>query len=185
MPLTVDEITTKSGQTLCHPVDVVDHKVQTWHRLWAPEKVDVDGAAQLFQKSREAPETATLPTIEVSHLGMAVRRMKPRAELGVDRLTPADVQGLPQSARAELVDFSNQVEEQLTWPWQLLVVEGRLLPKKAQGDRVIGLICMICRIWPLIREDTMKPWTAGVQRELGRSTGRKLSTPRGFPQDGT
>eukprot|EP00959_Pyramimonas_sp_CCMP1952_P086519 1809726-Pyramimonas_sp.AAC.1 len=85
--------------------------------------------------------------------------MKPRAGLGVDRLTPMDVQRLPLSARAELVDFYNQVEDQLTWPWQLLIVEGRLLPKKAQGDRVIGILCMVCRIWSMIREDIMKPWT--------------------------
>eukprot|EP00959_Pyramimonas_sp_CCMP1952_P099359 2077243-Pyramimonas_sp.AAC.1 len=68
--------------------------------------------------------------------------MKPRAGLGIDQLTPLDMQRLPPEGHAALADLLNTVEDVGTWPTQLLVVLGRLLPKKSGGDRIIGILAM-------------------------------------------
>eukprot|EP00959_Pyramimonas_sp_CCMP1952_P148013 3097393-Pyramimonas_sp.AAC.1 len=52
------------------------------------------------------------------------------------------------------------IEEGLSWPWQVMCVVGKLLGKKSGGDRVIGLIAMLCRVWSMAREVQMKEWSA-------------------------
>eukprot|EP00959_Pyramimonas_sp_CCMP1952_P293161 6131345-Pyramimonas_sp.AAC.1 len=78
--------------------------------------------------------------------------MKGKAGMGIDRLSPLDVERLPDVAIAELCSLYAAIEERKTWPWQTMLVVGRLLAKKSGGDRVIGLIAMFCRIWSLARE---------------------------------
>eukprot|EP00959_Pyramimonas_sp_CCMP1952_P241868 5055622-Pyramimonas_sp.AAC.1 len=79
--------------------------------------------------------------------------MKSRAGLGIDRLTPLDSERLPDCALDELAGIFETIEATCTWPWQLLVVLGRLLPKKSSGDRVIGLMAMVTRLWSLSRDE--------------------------------
>eukprot|EP00959_Pyramimonas_sp_CCMP1952_P105185 2198869-Pyramimonas_sp.AAC.1 len=55
-------------------------------------------------------------------------------------------------------------EECQTWPRQLMGVVGGLLPKKAEGQfRVLGLICMICRVWSMAREPVVQQWASDSQ----------------------
>eukprot|EP00959_Pyramimonas_sp_CCMP1952_P417218 8741351-Pyramimonas_sp.AAC.1 len=43
-------------------------------------------------------------------------------------------------------------------------VVGKLLAKKTVGQfRVIGLICMICRVWSLAREPVVQSWATSSQ----------------------
>eukprot|EP00959_Pyramimonas_sp_CCMP1952_P013939 294860-Pyramimonas_sp.AAC.1 len=85
--------------------------------------------------------------------------MKTKAGLGVDRLTPIDFERLPDSALEELSGIYEAIEASVSWPWQLLVCLGRLLPKKSSGDRVIGILPMFCRLWSLARDDLSKQWS--------------------------
>eukprot|EP00959_Pyramimonas_sp_CCMP1952_P309315 6473240-Pyramimonas_sp.AAC.1 len=75
--------------------------------------------------------------------------MKGKAGMGIDRLSPLDFERLPGEALAELCTLYSAIEECKTWPWQTMMVVGRLLAKKSGGDRVIGLIAMLCRVWGL------------------------------------
>eukprot|EP00959_Pyramimonas_sp_CCMP1952_P114766 2399296-Pyramimonas_sp.AAC.1 len=54
------------------------------------------------------------------------------------------------------------IEECKTWPWQTMMVVGRLLANKSGGDRVIGLIAMLCRVWSLAREPCAREWSASL-----------------------
>eukprot|EP00959_Pyramimonas_sp_CCMP1952_P391121 8196628-Pyramimonas_sp.AAC.1 len=51
-------------------------------------------------------------------------------------------------------------EQGMSWPWQLLTGIGRLLAKRGGGDRVIGLVTMICRVWSMAREEQMRQWSS-------------------------
>eukprot|EP00959_Pyramimonas_sp_CCMP1952_P185201 3872610-Pyramimonas_sp.AAC.1 len=62
--------------------------------------------------------------------------------MGVDVLSPTDVERLPDVALDELARMYGVIEETLTWPSQLGLTIGRMIPKKASGDRVIGLLTM-------------------------------------------
>eukprot|EP00959_Pyramimonas_sp_CCMP1952_P319638 6688304-Pyramimonas_sp.AAC.1 len=59
---------------------------------------------------------------------------------------------MPDIALTGLSQLYAVIEETLVWPVQLGLTSGRLLPKKVSGDRVIGLLSMIARIWSLARE---------------------------------
>eukprot|EP00959_Pyramimonas_sp_CCMP1952_P056290 1175762-Pyramimonas_sp.AAC.1 len=84
--------------------------------------------------------------------------------MGLDRLSPIDLERLPDAALTELAQLYNMFEECQTWPWQLMGVVGKLLAKKTVGQfRVIGLICMICRVWSLAREPVVQSWAASSQ----------------------
>eukprot|EP00959_Pyramimonas_sp_CCMP1952_P129505 2708204-Pyramimonas_sp.AAC.1 len=78
--------------------------------------------------------------------------MKARAGLGVDRLSPTDFERLPQEGLQDTCDLFAMVEEGLTWPWQVMCMIGGLLAKRSGGDRVTGLLPMLCRAWSMARE---------------------------------
>eukprot|EP00959_Pyramimonas_sp_CCMP1952_P235834 4928489-Pyramimonas_sp.AAC.1 len=61
--------------------------------------------------------------------------MKPRAGLGIDRLSPSGFQRLPDDGIQALCDLFRLIEQGLSWPWQSLCIVGKLLGKKSGGDR--------------------------------------------------
>eukprot|EP00959_Pyramimonas_sp_CCMP1952_P248995 5205088-Pyramimonas_sp.AAC.1 len=61
--------------------------------------------------------------------------MKARAGQGVDQLSPADMKRLPREGLLQLVQLFQACEARIAWPWQVLLVIGRLLGKKSGGDR--------------------------------------------------
>eukprot|EP00959_Pyramimonas_sp_CCMP1952_P118862 2485054-Pyramimonas_sp.AAC.1 len=89
--------------------------------------------------------------------------MKSKTGLGVDRVSPGDLERLPDVGLGVLADLLNCVESLLAWPAQTLVVIGELLPKKASGDRIIGLISMLGRVRSKAREPWAQQWTADAE----------------------
>eukprot|EP00959_Pyramimonas_sp_CCMP1952_P177442 3708894-Pyramimonas_sp.AAC.1 len=63
---------------------------------------------------------------------------------------------LPFAGVSELAGLFNACEECLSWPWQILLVVGKLLGKKSGSDRVIGLMSMFSRTWSRAREDDVR-----------------------------
>ena len=85
--------------------------------------------------------------------------MKAKAGLGVDQLSPLDMERLPFAGLVELTALFNACEECCSWPWQVPRVVGKLLGKKSGGDRVIGLMSMFSRTWPFARQDNVRSWS--------------------------
>eukprot|EP00959_Pyramimonas_sp_CCMP1952_P028486 597312-Pyramimonas_sp.AAC.1 len=79
--------------------------------------------------------------------------------MGVDRLAPLDTSRLPGQALDELAALLNVCEARQVWPHQLLLTIGTLPPKKHKGDRVIGLLPHIARLWSAARERHVRTWT--------------------------
>eukprot|EP00959_Pyramimonas_sp_CCMP1952_P279667 5847417-Pyramimonas_sp.AAC.1 len=72
--------------------------------------------------------------------------------MGADRLTLPDTSRLPGPALDEPAALLNICEARQVWPHQLPLTIGALLPKKLQGDRVIGLRPHIAGLWSAARE---------------------------------
>eukprot|EP00959_Pyramimonas_sp_CCMP1952_P452074 9465050-Pyramimonas_sp.AAC.1 len=89
--------------------------------------------------------------------------MKPRAGMGVDRLAPCDIERLPDAGVAELCALFAAIEYLLVWPVQTMLVLGRLLPQKLNGDRVIGLVTVLSRVWGMSREPWVKSWSRSTE----------------------
>eukprot|EP00959_Pyramimonas_sp_CCMP1952_P439803 9207641-Pyramimonas_sp.AAC.1 len=64
-------------------------------------------------------------------------------------MTPADFARLPDSALAELAILFEACEQYGCWPGQVLLIIGRMLMKKTSGDRIIGLVSMLGRVWSM------------------------------------
>ena len=115
---------------LYHPKDVIDFKRKKFQLLWAPKPIDRGDAQETFRKIREDAQFCSLPPLEADMLSQAAKRIKPKAGLGVDRITPVDYQRLPAAALAELTLILQAVEETLVWPIQTMLIVGKLAPKK-------------------------------------------------------
>eukprot|EP00959_Pyramimonas_sp_CCMP1952_P274210 5731754-Pyramimonas_sp.AAC.1 len=138
-PLPTLELDSTDGM-IYQPMDVIDKKAQHWHKLWtSSQDISMDTVSATFRRIKEATFPGDFPEITTSDIRGALRRMKPRAGQGLDRLSPTDLDRLPDAALAALASLFVMTEESCTWPWQLLPVLGRPLPKKSSGDRIIGL----------------------------------------------
>eukprot|EP00959_Pyramimonas_sp_CCMP1952_P198840 4158887-Pyramimonas_sp.AAC.1 len=90
--------------------------------------------------------------------------MSARSGPGIGRVTPTDIERLPDEGIQCLCDLFRMIEEGLSWPWRVTCVVGKLLGKKSGGGRVIGLIAMLCRVWSMAGEEQMKERSA-IQAE--------------------
>eukprot|EP00959_Pyramimonas_sp_CCMP1952_P162922 3406008-Pyramimonas_sp.AAC.1 len=77
----------------------------------------------------------------------------------VDRLSSHDLLRLPDEALQGLSALLSVCEATQTWPHQMLLTIGTLLPKKVSGDRIIGMLPHLSRVWSQARESYVKQWT--------------------------
>ena len=97
--------------------------------------------------------------IDSDMLDRAISRTRRNAGKGADQIGSADLRNLPREARRALADLLKESEAKLAWPWQMLISIILLQGKLSGGDRPIGLICMLQRLWELIRQPPMQQWT--------------------------
>jgi hypothetical protein len=110
----------------------------------------------------------------------AAHAMKANTGLGADRMTPIDVERLPSEALVELAELLNAIERALAWPHQTQLIIGKLLPKKVSGDRVIGLVSFLGRLWSLIREGHVRQWCNLVEADWDAAIGGNAPLREGF-----
>ena len=132
----------------------------TW-KIFAPrwghgeyEQDVVDAMAWLKRKAEQQdPSPVNASTL----LGIA-RGMNSATGRGTDSLGPLDVRNLPPKGLEQLATLFNEIERNLAWPWQLLLVAQSLLPKPKGGDRGIGLLPWTCRLWSAAKDPLVKGW---------------------------
>eukprot|EP00959_Pyramimonas_sp_CCMP1952_P234213 4893933-Pyramimonas_sp.AAC.1 len=98
--------------------------------------------------------------------------MKATAGLGVDFLSPVDLQRLPLDAMIEFTDILKSAETLLAWPAQTQLIATLLTPKKSQGDRGIGMISMVGRLWSRVREPIVKQWSKEEEQAWNAAVAR-------------
>eukprot|EP00974_Lingulodinium_polyedra_P004429 414741-Lingulodinium_polyedra.AAC.1 len=67
---------------------------------------------------------------------------------------------LPRPARAGLVAIWREIEAKGAWPWQALLVLVTLLRKPTGGDRCIGILPELGRLWASARAPCADAWIA-------------------------
>eukprot|EP00959_Pyramimonas_sp_CCMP1952_P384074 8049296-Pyramimonas_sp.AAC.1 len=91
-----------NGTRMFNPKDLIDEKVKGWHKLWRAGDSDAQELDALLHQVREATQCDQMPPLTNEDVRGALRRMKARAGLGVDRLSPLGFERLPECAITEL-----------------------------------------------------------------------------------
>ena len=108
-----------------------------------------------------------LPKIMLEDLDEALATMNEATGLGADRFGPRFIKSLPKEGRQKFVDFLNQCEEQVAWPWQVYITLVCLLAKEVKGERAISLLTMVYRIWSRTRKAFATEWVVMRRRASG------------------
>eukprot|EP00959_Pyramimonas_sp_CCMP1952_P329707 6903245-Pyramimonas_sp.AAC.1 len=97
---------------------MIDAKATKWHELWYDSEFSIDEICTAFANMREWARIQGLAPIDGDDVRSAAARTKARAGLGVDQLTPLDIQRLPPEGHEALAGILNLVEDTGTWPTQ-------------------------------------------------------------------
>ena len=149
--------------------DYVTAKRTAWANRWDHDGQHKEALLRLLHGFRLDAIDAEHTPITVHNLTEALRAEPKNKSRGLVQLTPEDVIRLPTVGKQALVDLLNSCEANAAWPWQFLAVAVSLIPKKV-GDRGLGIIPWIQRLWIKLRssglsvwvEETADPWDDAV-----------------------
>ena len=96
---------------------------------------------------------------------------------GSDNINPDFVKALPRQAKQEIIELFNEVLESGTWPWQWPHVLIALLPKPQGGERPIGLLPFLMRLFLRMQRESTRDWADSASGEWDTAV-RKSSALR-------
>eukprot|EP00959_Pyramimonas_sp_CCMP1952_P215827 4514378-Pyramimonas_sp.AAC.1 len=137
---------------------------------------DILALEDLCYDIRRRVRDEALPPLTVLDIRQALKRMKVGGAMGVDRICVHDLDRLPDVALAEMCIILSVCEEVQCWPHQVLLIIGTLLPKRLAGDRIIGLLSYLARVWSQSRRGHPRKCSSGrgvpwmYRRGAGRAT---------------
>ena len=85
----------------------------------------------------------------------------------MDNFNPKVLATSSWSAQQAVAGLLNRVESDLAWPAQIALIVYFLLPKPDGGDRPIGIMAGMVRLWERARLPIMKKWLTTVVRRYG------------------
>ena len=89
---------------------------KTWVAKLQKTRDSTQNTVMAIQEVRQcAKANQDLPKIMLEDLDEALATMN----VGADRFGPRFIKSLPKEGRQKFVDFLNQCEEQVAWPWQV------------------------------------------------------------------
>ena len=138
---------------LREPSEVMAEKRSFWKALWCPRGVSPDHT-ELFRRIRASLDVADpseLPRLTLDDLDQTLTTYPRYVGQGVDCLGPCDLRALPVLGKLQALEFLHECEAESAWPWQLLGVPIVLKPKDSGGDRALGLIPYVLRLWGRMR----------------------------------
>jgi len=129
----------------------VQEVAQEWQDLWTQAPVDQNRIAlpiwmQGLRRRAEERRDQLLPIAE-AQLEVALAKASSSAGMGCDQWQVARWRQLDAEGRMELLALLRQVEDELAWPAQTLLIQMAKLPKPAGGHRLIGLTSALYRLW--------------------------------------
>ena len=137
------------------PVLIMKEKASSWEQIWQDPSYDPQDISDMFSALHQAADFEPLPDLELGDVDRALSTMPAGTGHGIDTFGPRDVARLPLQARTMFLHLLRMVEYYRAWPLQTLVVIAACIPKKLAGDRVIGLMAMLSRIWSKSRDSFM------------------------------
>ena len=154
-------VTSRSGSwATTSPKELLDQKREVWASKWKHEDTFPQEFWSLLEeaKTRARAESATRKPISLDSLDKVLRLEPTGKSDGLAMISVHDVKRLPNAGRRELLQLYAMVEERLAWPWQLQAIAVALIPKKG-GDRGLGVMSWIVRLWSRLRSDTIGVWS--------------------------
>ena len=144
-------------------------------RNWQPRAGHAFGGCTLKScKRRTGPwetpngeDMSVLPQLEVdgpSDFNAVVGSLKAKTGSGVDAIHPAMWSRVSEKGKQLYTDLLNDVERTLTWPAQIQTLMYFLVPKTPIGERPIGLMPSIVRVWERMRKPILDQWMVSPTR---------------------
>ncbi|CAK0809774.1 unnamed protein product, partial [Prorocentrum cordatum] len=157
-PTIINEICTGTSTTE-DPAAIMNDRASKWRGLWQDPEVSLEDIQGQLQRTLEVAKEEDYPPVEQEEFDRALNSINGRKAIGVDVLSPTEVQKLPHEAREELRQLMNDAEAQGLWPRQCMAVVVASVPKPAGGDRVLGMIAAMPKIWSKARGGIVDNWT--------------------------
>ncbi len=150
------------------PVAVADECAEAWGELWSmPVAAGIrrevhDARAALTA----AAEAEALPPLSGKELEAIARRIPLGKAPGHDGWRPVELRALSLPWWECIAELLTRCESEQRWPEQLRGCVVALLPKPggssgALGQRPIGILPLVYRIWAAARKPTVHAWQAG------------------------
>ena len=153
------------GSVVSDPSAIMADKQKMWQKKWLdPVDTQQDLQEAISGALRRAGEDPLDP-IEASQLSSLWQRAPAKKAPGIDVLRVADVQRLPQQGVEELTALLNSIELAGVWPEQVFATICALLPKpNERGDRTIGMISNVIKLWSRVRSGLIEEWSSGLEQ---------------------
>ena len=151
----------RTGETMAtaSPKELMDHKRIEWAKKWRHEDKHPEQFWSLLEeaKKRAREEAPSRTPLSLASLDTTLGNEATNKSNGLAMISVSDVKRLPTEGRLQLLQLYAQIEKDLTWPWQLQAIAVALIPKK-NGDRGLGVMSWIVRLWSRLRSDTIGTW---------------------------
>ncbi|CAK0804577.1 unnamed protein product, partial [Prorocentrum cordatum] len=113
----------------------------------------MDYRADKWQKVLSSPSFSPSKVLKgVEYVNLRAKKRK-----GADATGPVEVQRLPDEATEELKGFHAAIETHYMWLGQVSVVIGAVALKRRGGDRVLGLLRFLVKLWAKVRSSEARP----------------------------
>ncbi|CAK0909797.1 unnamed protein product, partial [Prorocentrum cordatum] len=137
-----------------------------WRKKWAShfrretifEKLDITGEAA-------TDEGGAIVAIE--DFNNAIESMAKSKAKGIEQMGALACKRLPPGAWGGLRKLIEEVERMGAWPRQLMLALVSLLRKDAGGDRAIGSLPEVVKLWSKMRSECTIEWVAHMAGEWG------------------
>ena len=128
----------------------MDHVLAQWKKFWMQPNPPTPPQPALSA----LPD---LPEISLSDLDEAIKLYSPSSGTGVDCINPRVFGLLPDDMRRALIELLRLWESTCVLPaeWPTLVV---FIPKATGGERPIGLVTSLLRLWGKLRRAQADAW---------------------------
>ncbi len=150
------------GKVLSSPAQLMAWRDEAWGHRWSRDGADASliKAAMLDLKLLAADDE--LDDITLEQFDKACGSFKVAAGLGSDQWSPRAILALPAKGRMALAHMLRTIERVACWGWQMYVVVIGMLGKAGGGERPIGLLTMVARIWTRIRKPLASGWCSAL-----------------------
>ena len=146
-----------SSSTTASPLELIKHKKQVWADKWRHDDEHPMDLWVFLGEAKARARTQTTKSITLRRLNLILAEEAAGRARGLSPVSLQDVKRLPSEGKLQLIEFYDAVEKQLSWPWQLIAVAVALILKKG-GDRGLGVMPWLIRLWSRLRSDTIGDW---------------------------
>ena len=140
-------------------LDLAAHRQLEWRQWWCRQPSRHRDTAARLDKLAQSAREHPLQAITGDQVTEALYSFKDQTGQSLDRLGPRHFKHLPPAAHQRVADLLNDCERKGCWPWQALSALIVLLGKQDGGERPIGLLNFLMRIYCRTRRPVTRAWT--------------------------